>query len=248
KNHEINVIQDQLGQEKIQYENALKIDFELTKLLKEKDKQIEEQSKNNNNNLFKGYQNNCNIYLIFLVLAIILSLYNAIPVRWYTYSGDYYYNNEQYDKAIEYYEKELSIFKTNYKKIALLYNNLGHFYFNEYDKVIEYVKVIEYIEKALEIRLDISGINRSDVAKSYDDLGNYYFYCDQYNKSIENHEKALKIKLGIFGTNHSDVAMSYDSLGDCYNNNKQYDKAIGYHEKALKIRLNIFGTNDLRLL
>ncbi|ETN99696.1 hypothetical protein RFI_37774, partial [Reticulomyxa filosa] len=45
KNYEINTIQDQLGQEKIQYENALeslKIDFELTKLLKENDKQIDE--------------------------------------------------------------------------------------------------------------------------------------------------------------------------------------------------------------
>ncbi|ETO00162.1 TPR repeat-containing protein, partial [Reticulomyxa filosa] len=90
---------------------------------------FKEQSKNNNNNLFKRYQNNCNIYLIFLVLAIILLLYNAIPVRWYTYLGDYYYNNKQYDKTIEYYEKVLTISKTSHKESALLYSDLANFYY-----------------------------------------------------------------------------------------------------------------------
>ncbi|ETO19735.1 hypothetical protein RFI_17497, partial [Reticulomyxa filosa] len=96
KNDEMQQLKDDIklqllkkNQEQIQLQ-SLKIDSikkekqnnELTELLKEKDKQIDqlkEQSKNNDNNLFKGYHNNCNIYLIFLVVAIILPLYNAIP-------------------------------------------------------------------------------------------------------------------------------------------------------------------------
>ncbi|ETO23639.1 hypothetical protein RFI_13536, partial [Reticulomyxa filosa] len=131
--------------------------------------------------LFKGYQNNYNIYLILLVLAIILPLHKAIPVRWnkeitllYNDLGNSYYKNGQWDNAIENYENAL--------KHGLMMTSR-----HDNKKICN--EIIENNKKALEIRLNIFGTNHLAVAWLYNNLENSYYLND---KSIEHMKKLYK--------------------------------------------------------
>ncbi|ETO22057.1 hypothetical protein RFI_15146 [Reticulomyxa filosa] len=125
----------------------------------------------------------------------------------------------EYDKAIEYYEKDLEI-------------SLG-----------EYDKAIEYHETSLKIKLNKFVHDNYEVSVSYNNLGCVYDNKGEYDKAIEYHEKSLKIRLDILGPEHLAVATSYNNLGLAYNSKGEYDKAIEYHEKDLKISLNKLGSD-----
>ncbi|ETO35921.1 hypothetical protein RFI_01140 [Reticulomyxa filosa] len=103
--------------------------------------------------------------------------------RAYDYKGEY-------NKAIEYYEKDLKISLSelgyDHPDVATSYNNLGNVYQNKG----EYDKAIEYNEKSLKIRLDKLGHDHPAVATLYNNVGIVYSNKGEYNKAIEYHEKS----------------------------------------------------------
>ncbi|MEK7433935.1 MAG: tetratricopeptide repeat protein, partial [Cyanobacteriota bacterium] len=135
-------------------------------------------------------------YLIFFSIA---SLYNA---------------KEEYEKAIEFYNKSISINPNFYNA----YNNLG----NVYKAKEEYDKAIEYHKKALELS--------PNSYISYNGLGNVYYSKKEYDKAIEYHKKALELS--------PDNYLFYNNLGDVYKAKKEYDKAIEFYNKSISINPN----------
>jgi tetratricopeptide (TPR) repeat protein len=80
----------------------------------------------------------------------------------------------QYDKAIEFYSKDLGVCLKGLGEVdsdtASAYNNIGL----AYDRKGEFYKAIEYLDKALKIRLECHGVNNKDTADSYHNLGVAY--------------------------------------------------------------------------
>jgi tetratricopeptide (TPR) repeat protein len=74
----------------------------------------------------------------------------------YAFQGDY-------DKALEYYEKSLSIILSvlgdNHPDVAISYNNIGNVYAFQGD----YDKALKYYEKALKISFSVSSKDDSDI-------------------------------------------------------------------------------------
>ena len=161
------------------------------------------------------------------------------------YRGNYYAINNEYDKAIEYYNKaieadskddypyiglgivyydlkEYDKAKECYKKAieanpkdAYSYNGLGNTYYD----LKEFNKAIEYYNKAIEI-------DPKD-AYSYNGLGNTYYDLKEFNKAIEYYNKAIEID--------PKDAYPYSGLGNTYYDLKEFDKAIEYYNKAIEI-------------
>ena len=158
--------------------------------------------------------------------------------------GTSYYSLGDYNKSIEYYEKELEIIKNifgdNWQYITASYNNLGTSYYGLGD----YSKAIEYYEKVLKIMKNIPESNYLGViAPPYNNLGVSYDGLGNYKKASEYYEKALEIIKNTLGENHPNVAQSYSNLGCSCIRLGDYKKAIEYCEKALEIRKNTFGEN-----
>jgi tetratricopeptide (TPR) repeat protein len=111
--------------------------------------------------------------------------------------------NDDTDKAIEYYQKAIKLSPEN----AVLYENLGMAY--EQKQMLEeaehaYIKAIE-IEKAT------AGIEPYN-ANYHNNLGVFYFRTQQIEKAIEKYEDALALDPDntLF---HKNLAIAYEGLG-----------------------------------
>jgi tetratricopeptide (TPR) repeat protein len=159
----------------------------------------------------------------------------------YNSLGQQYSFVGNYDKAIEYYEKSLSIrLKVRgdqHPITGVSYNNLG----SVWGKKSEYEKAIEYHEKSLSIRLKVLGEQHSSTGISYNNLGIMWSKKGNYDKAIEYHEKSLTIRLKIHGNQHPSTAISYNNLGLVWRNKANFKNALSYLEKSLAICLKVFG-------
>jgi tetratricopeptide (TPR) repeat protein len=121
------------------------------------------------------------------------------------------YTNEQ-DKAIECFNKAISIKDYNTKEFAYL--NLGTAYQNKgmYDKAIE------VLMKAMEIN--------PEFPKSYNDLGVILFLKEEYDEALKNFLKAIEL--------NKDYAKAYYNVACIYGRRKEYNKAIENLKQCIK--------------
>jgi tetratricopeptide (TPR) repeat protein len=101
----------------------------------------------------------------------------------------------EWDKAIEYYEKDLEIFKKlgDLHGIAQTYNNLGLVY----DSKGEWDKAIEYYEKSLEIKEKLG--DKLNLMNVYNNLALWYEKMNQEEKAKQYCQKSeeLRKQLGL---------------------------------------------------
>ncbi len=154
--------------------------------------------------------------------------------------GDAYYFQEQYDKAIQFYERALEIKEKTLGKdhpdVATTLRSLGLVYKAQerYDKSIEYFKrvleVLEISEKDLGNHY-LVGFTLFYLRSAYDAQGSVYKAQKQYDKAIKCFKRELEINEKR--KDFSFVVFSLNKLGKVYYAQKQYDKAIKYFERAL---------------
>jgi len=162
--------------------------------------------------------------------------------------GDEYFNNGDYDSAIEDYTRTILLdpnykdaygnrgnayyFKSDYNSAiedwsrtilldpenAVLYSNRGYAYFN----IGEYGKSIENFTQV--IRLD------PDNAERYYNRGYVYLCIGECDKSIEDFTKAILI--------NPDYAVAYFNRGDAYFVKDEYDSAIEDYTHAIRLEPN----------
>jgi len=135
--------------------------------------------------------------------------------------SDYLYNNlaltfeylEQYDRALEYYTKEINLrpnYSTGYRNRAALYAEK----LDDYEKAeADYIKAIE-----LEPEND----------KNYYSRGKFYSdYLEDYDKAIKDLSKAIELD--------PDDIYNYFSRGLVYERNQQYNRSIADYLKIEEV-------------
>jgi tetratricopeptide (TPR) repeat protein len=156
-------------------------------------------------------------------------------------------NFGNYDKAIEYYDKCLSIeFKSlgeKHSDVAVTYNNLGLVY----DDIGAYEKAIEFYYKSLEINLNNSNIPTTELATNYNNIGTSLFNKGQYEKAINYFLKCLNIQIFIYGSFHPNVAVSFNNIGLVNHENGDLIKSLYYYQKSLEIELKVYGEDSLEV-
>jgi tetratricopeptide (TPR) repeat protein len=135
----------------------------------------------------------------------------------------------QKQKALEYYEKALSIFREvgDRSGEATVLNNIGGIY----DDLGQKQKALGYYEKALPILREVR--NRSVEASTLNNIGMVYSSLGQKQKGLEYYEEALRISREV-GDQSGEAAMM-DNIGKVYSDLGQMQKALEYYEKALPI-------------
>ncbi len=140
--------------------------------------------------------------------------------------GTIYYYLGDYEKALEFQNKALSIRK---------YCAMG-----------DYEKALEFENKALSIRKKVFGEEHPDVASSYHNIGVNYYAMGDYEKALEFQNKALSIRKKVFGEEHPQVAWSYNEIGAAYYAMGDYEKALEFDNKALSISIALWATTKRR--
>eukprot|EP00051_Salpingoeca_urceolata_P024106 m.420525 g.420525 ORF g.420525 m.420525 type:complete len:797 (-) comp20189_c0_seq14:457-2847(-) len=155
--------------------------------------------------------------------------------------GSAFYNQGDYDNAIQYHEQSLAIRKTlgEDPNLANSYDNLG----SAYDSKGDYDKAIGFFNQALSIQLKTLGEDHHDTAITYTNLGLAHKNKEEYDKAIDYYEKGLAIKLKTLGENHPNTATSCNNLGLVHKLKGNHDAAISFYERGLAVQLKTLGEN-----
>jgi two-component sensor histidine kinase/Tfp pilus assembly protein PilF len=149
--------------------------------------------------------------------------------------GIYHYSNGNYEKAIEYYLRSLSLKKkiNDQKGIASVYNNLGGIYDNKGNSS----RALDYYLKAFKIREtkypnDLKGLSISlnNVGQSYYNQGDTEKAQFYFEKSLEINPKAKD--------NYAKAAI-LNNIGVIYSLQDDFENAFIFFEKSLKIKQKI---------
>ncbi|CAF1355582.1 unnamed protein product [Adineta steineri] len=114
----------------------------------------------------------------------------------------------------------------------------------------KYEEALSYFEKTLEIRQQSLPLNHTDLADSYEVVGNVHDNMGNYPTALSSHEKALEIRQESHSPNHLDLASSYNNISNVHYNMGNYPKALLFQEKALEISKQSLPPNhpDLALM
>lgn len=158
--------------------------------------------------------------------------------------GNINFSKGTYDKALEFYNKSLSVEEsrsgTSQKLIASLYQNIGiiHSLKDNY-KVSK-----EYFKKSLIIKEKLLTKDDPQLANIYTNYGRFLTTLGEQDSALFYLSKAEKVFYSRFGSNFPELAPIFLNKGSIYIILNDYDKAISYHERALDIyKKNIKSDN-----
>ncbi|CAM0117467.1 hypothetical protein RSOCI_03860 [Rhabdochlamydiaceae symbiont of Dictyostelium giganteum] len=143
--------------------------------------------------------------------------------------GNCYELLKNYEKAIEYHEKDLSraLELNEHKGQATAYTNLG----NVYRSLGDYPRGKFYHEKSFRVTQNIK--NSFPRNQDYCNLGASNFSSGNFSEALENYRHGLRI-----AQEHQDregEGFAYSGLGNVYISIQDYEKAEIYHQKHLEI-------------
>ena len=155
-------------------------------------------------------------------------------------AGDGFEYSGRYPKALECYQKALTIREhllglehldtaATYSGIAKVYRDQGY-----------YPKALEWYEKALAIREQVLGPEHLDTATMYNDMAKVFIYHGKNTEALKLYEKALTIFENA--KNLQGIATVYNGMGEVYLHQCYFStKALEYFYKSLSIRMKILG-------
>lgn len=155
--------------------------------------------------------------------------------------GIEFYNNEQYNNAINLFEKAAvlreKISGKTHSDYAICLNKSGNCYaaLGNYDKALElYNQALSIIDKSL-------GKEHQDYAGVLNNIGTCYSDLGDYERALEYFRQSLSIIRMLWGTNHPTYASILGNIANCYSILGDDKTALEYLFNELKIYKEIFG-------
>ncbi|MBL0265749.1 MAG: tetratricopeptide repeat protein [Leptospiraceae bacterium] len=162
----------------------------------------------------------------------------------YNQIGISYESKGEYGKAMECFEKRLSIqletLEDRHPDIAITYHNIGF----TYNSQEEYDKGFDYLKKALSIQKDKLEISHPAIADTYCNIGIAYQSKGEIDNALEYYQKALSIRKEKLLELLPAVVNTYNLIGSAYHQNGEQEKALESYKKALSIQKDKLGEKD----
>lgn len=157
------------------------------------------------------------------------------------------YSQSDADKALEYYEKALAVYKklhgNEHPKIAIANTNIGALY-----RQIElYGDAINNLEAASKIWQKIYpnghaslGFVYRNLGQTYDKMGNSKLALTYFGMALAQYRKS-------FGEKHPDIASTLNQIGAVRLIRQQYDSALMDIQSAIVANVPSFNNKDIRV-
>jgi len=143
--------------------------------------------------------------------------------------GNIYFNQGEYVKALESYNKSLQLREElgDKKGISRSLNNMGTIYFTQGD----YIKALEYQNKSYQLSESLG--DKIGISSSLQNFGNIYASQGDYNKALEYYHKSLKVNEEL--SNKGAISNILINIGNIYIYQGIIPKALEYYNRCLKI-------------
>lgn len=156
--------------------------------------------------------------------------------------GNSYLNTHMLDKALENYQKALSIGlkeNKNYIDNAMFYQNIAIAYTFKGD----YDNAYPFFNKWLEVLKKNYGERNASITSYYVNLGVYFYQIGKPNIALEYYNLA-ESNLKSTPSLRKDLGILYLNIGNIATSQKDFNKALTYYQQSLKILKEIFPDND----
>lgn len=157
----------------------------------------------------------------------------------YNNLGVAYYQSGEYKKGIDWYQKELGIYKKigNDSLVAGALYNLGL----AYKEIEAYKKAMEELIRSARIFEHLD--NQKELSAAWNAMGNIQLDLGDFNKSLMYHERALQVREKI--QYMKGIADSYQNIGDVHLAWKHYSKAEIYLLEALRQKRKLDNQSNI---
>jgi len=149
--------------------------------------------------------------------------------------GIIHYNNQDYEKALEYYRAAVKSAQKQKKVPNLLMpkfiENIGLVY----AEMGDYNQAMENFSEALSQKLKFYGAQSVEVAQSYSNIANLEIDLSNYDIALDYLLKAEKNYISRFGPEYPDLDVVYQNMGKVYNSRSDYEKALNYFNKSIHL-------------
>ncbi len=154
--------------------------------------------------------------------------------------GMSYTDQNDYEKAQEYFKKAISLEETEtdpYEKtIALCYCHIGEVLRRQK----RYSEALEICEKARQIQLQFLPSNHPDIAIVYSNMSQIYSSLNDYVNAIDYMKQALVVQQDSIIPTHPLLAEMYYNLSKMLYEQHEYQEALRYIKQAYGIHRNSF--------
>ena len=136
------------------------------------------------------------------------------------YLGSIYFDKGDYEKAMDYYERSLTIDE----ELGYTYGmgsslgNIGNVHYNKGDLDT----ALDYYERSLKIDEELG--DKRGVGKSLNNIGWTYYEIGKYNKALECYNRGLKINEEL-DDKHS-ISNDFTNMGLVYFQQEDYNSSI----------------------
>jgi tetratricopeptide (TPR) repeat protein len=154
--------------------------------------------------------------------------------------GMVYHEIDKLNEALNCYQESKRIYEQfPHRKIEMadVWVNIGNIYADKG----EWDSALYYLNKGLEIRKDIHGIQAPKYADTLNDIANIYWEKREYQAALKSYQQFLQISIQAYGELSADVAMAYANIGALYIYIDEYIKAEENLKKALQLRIGFYG-------
>jgi tetratricopeptide (TPR) repeat protein len=153
--------------------------------------------------------------------------------------GAIYWNTSQSEKALDSYNKGLTIFKKvagkdDSEQVAYCYNNMAIVYEEEEN----HEEALHYYKQSQVILEQLLPDGHRHLAHLYNNMGIVYRYMEQFDLALEHYEHCLRNRLRSLPSDHPSVGATYRNMGLLYEDMRDFDKAFIYLQKASEIYHN----------
>ena len=106
-----------------------------------------------------------------------------------------------------------------------------------------FIDAIDFLKQSVKIRIEKNGSADSVLAKSYNNLGAYYYLIGELDESINYYGRAIKIvESNIYQKN--ELASYIQNIGIVYAISGDFEKALNYFNSTLTIKTEILKPDD----
>ncbi|OWY25494.1 CHAT domain-containing protein [Sphingobacteriales bacterium UPWRP_1] len=160
-----------------------------------------------------------------------------VAARIYNDLGIVYQNWNDFDNALQHFNRSLNLLKPNDGFRAVVFTNIAASYQGQQ----QYGKAGNYLQKALQLFIDQYGNTHEYVSAAYLSMAQVQQQQGNFELAIAGYRQSLAIARQLYGQKHRDITRIYAGLAGAYANISQPEQALQYYQNALAALLPFFN-------
>ena len=147
-------------------------------------------------------------------------------------------------EAKEYISEAENIIRLHSDTNNILYAEVLHIKGSILLNQSDYTKSIDFFNRCIDLKKNITGKNDTTLAKSYYNIGTNYYFLGNYDQSLNYYKKALENYLLKANKLNADIADCYEGVGIIYSMQSKNDSAVYYLLNSLDIKKKTLDENS----